>query len=178
MRILRQSEVVGSQKQNSALISIPGRILSPYVIAACLHPLSNVSFSGFLSGCSPSLLSFLVPVFAFLPLTWPVPGPLPFQCEPVLRHSSLLSSSQTLFCSHLADGNALLKSYLSCAVLPLATGDFSRFFSVVPYSLPTVGAGWRDRYSNSASGSWIRSGASKRVLGTQKGVTYTMEWEV
>lgn len=140
MRILRQSEAIGNQKQNSGVISILGTILSPYIIAAFLHPLSNASLSCFLCVCSPSLLSFLVPVFTFLPLTWPCPA-TPFQCEPLLRRSSLLSNSQMLFCSHLADENALLKSYLSSAILPLATGDFSSCFSVVLYSLPTMGAG-------------------------------------
>lgn len=155
-------------------------MLSPCILSAFSLPLSNVSFSCFLPGLSLSLLSFLVPLFGFLPLTWP----LPFQCQPSLRCCSLLSNSQTLLCSHLPEDHPLpfyLSGVLSCPMQfrlwPLDEFCRSSHFAHTRHAdiEITTGAGWKDHCSNSAFGSWIRSGASKRDLGTQKGIAYIVE---
>lgn len=114
--------------QNSDVTSVLGTILSPGILSASFLPLSNFSFLCYLSGLSLSLLSFLIPLFTFLPLTWP----LPFQCQPLLRCSSVLSNSQTLLCSHLTDDHALL--YLS-GILSLSHVPCSSAFGHVVISL-------------------------------------------
>lgn len=168
--------------QNSDVTSVLGTILSPGILSASFLPLSKLSFSCFLSGLRLSQLSFLIPLFTFLPLTWP----LPFQCQPLLSCSSVLSSSQTLLHSHLADDHSLLL-YLS-GILSLSHAPCHSAFGHLVISVALLTSHTCDRqmkllqgqdhYSSPALGSWIRSDASDRDLGTQNGITSIVEQEV
>lgn len=63
-------------------------------------------------------------------------------------------------------------------MIPLAVCMWSHTHFPHVWRQKSLGAGGRDCYSNPASGHWVRSGASKRDLGTQKFVKYIMEQKV
>lgn len=162
-----------NQKQNSDVLvtSILGTIPSP----PCFLP----SFT--LVKCELIMFPFwLQPQTALISC----PGlhlPSTDLCQPLLRCSSLLSNSQMLLGSHLAEEHTLLKSYPfppQCCLWPLLFFCGPTFTVHMCAMVTKITTGGRMKEPLlSPSGSWTRSGAStsRRDLCTRKGVKYIIE---